>query len=178
MHVKRILVMVIVLVLAVMGCGEDKRSTEQKEADETASRIASKAMTIASGKEVNVEVNGETVQFKDADGNVTVHAGKGAKLLDEFPSDLHVYPEGEIIHTTSMGENEFSVTMQTKDDLNKVVDFHKKKMTEEGWQSETSMDMPNRAMLSYMKGDRVANLMIVQDKDGGTVISITTAVAK
>jgi len=174
MKVRMLVVLVVVAGLVVSGCGKKKQEAEQ----EAAARIVSKAMSMASGRDTKVEVDGDKVTFTDAEGGMTIHAGKGTELPKDFPSDILVYEAAEILHSASRGADGFSVSMQTQDALGKVVEFHKKAMEAQGWQSETAMDMPNRAMLVYKKGERMAHLMIASDSDGGTVISLTAATAK
>ncbi|MFC1452065.1 hypothetical protein ACFLSJ_01820 [Verrucomicrobiota bacterium] len=172
MNARMMVAWVVVAAVAATGCGKKK----QERDDAAASRIASKAISVASGKDVKVKVDGDTVTYTDAEGGVTMHAGKGAKLPQGFPDDLPVYEKAEILHAASMGEDEFSVSLQSKDAVAAVAGFYKESMESEGWEPETVMDMQNRAMLAYRKGNRAANVMIAADQDGGSVISLTTGV--
>jgi hypothetical protein len=162
-------VLVLACGIAVTGCGRNK---EQREAEDAA-RIASKAMSVASGRDVKVDVKGDTVTFTDAKGNVKIQGGKGTKLPPDFPADIPVYKQAEILHTASRDEDQFSVALQSRDAVDKVAGFYRDAMTSADWESETTLDMPNRAILVYKKGDRMLSVMISAKQDGGTVISMT-----
>jgi len=159
----------VVLVVGLLGTGCRKK--EKTAEDEAASRIASRAVSLASGKDVKVDVEGETVTFTDAEGEVTVRGGKGTELPANFPKDVPVYKGAEILQTSSHAGTDFSIAFQTRDAVDKVADFYKNEMESEGWESEQALTMPNRAILAYKKGNRMVTLMIAADEDGGTVVT-------
>ena len=103
----------------------------------------------------------------------TVAGGWTKPRPEDFPEDLPVYKKAEILNVLTRSKDEFSISMQTGDALDKVSAFYKEALESGGWVSETAMELPNRTILSCNKGNRVVSLMIVKDKDGGTVISVT-----
>jgi len=169
MMYSRVLV-VIVLVVMIAGCG--KKEKPAKATDDVASEIVSRAVSMASGQKTEVKVDGETVKITGTDGTVTVHAGKNGKLPEDFPTDLPRYKGAEILQSASQGKEAFAMSMQTEDALAKVAAFYKKEMASQGWESETAMDMPNRSILAFKKGNRAVNVMLMKNKEGGTVISL------
>ena len=161
--------LLLVSAVALTGCGKKK----QERDEEAAARAASRAMSFAAGKDVKVSVDGEKVTLTDAEGNVTIQGGKGTELPRDFPEDLPVYKQADILHTATRNQNEFSIAFQTSAAMDKVVEFYKKSMESRGWNNETAMDMPQRSILAYRKDNRTVSLMIAADEDGGTVVNIT-----
>ena len=111
MHVRIMVGCVLVLGVVATGCCKKKQEAE----DAAAARIASKAISLASGKDVKVQVDGDTVTFTDEEGGVRIHGGKGAKLPTGFPDDLPIYKKSEILQTASTSQDEFMVSIQTRD---------------------------------------------------------------
>jgi hypothetical protein len=165
------LLAVLAVAVAATGCGKKKQAAE----DETASKIASRALRLSTGQDVDVKVDGDKVTFTDGQGGVTVQGGKGTSLPTDFPEDVPVYSEADILRTAARGKDQFSVALQTKDTVATVAGFYKDAMKKKGWEAETGMDLPNRSIQAYEKGNRAVSLMIAADKDGGCVISMTAA---
>jgi len=162
-----VLLAVAAMAMALVACGK-----KAKKADEAAaSAIVSKAVSMASGQETKVDVSGETVTFRGDDGTVVV-TGKGAELPDDFPSDVPVYRGVQIMHSASSAEGHFSVSMTTLAPRTGVADYYKMVMPEEGWESQSTMNMPNATMLAYKKGNRAVSVMIAES-DEGTVVTIS-----
>ena len=122
-----------------------------------------------------VDVEGDKVTFSDTEGATTVQAGKNVKLPQGFPDDVPVYEKATILSVVSRSKDEFAVSLQTGDAVKEVAGFYKTGMESKGWKSETAMDLPNRSILAYEKGNRAASVMIAADKDGGSVITLTSA---
>lgn len=163
-----VVVTVLAVVFTLTGC---RRSRKKESEEEAADRIVSRAVSLASGKKTEVNVSGDTVQFKDAEGTLTVNAGEGAKLPDTFPKDIPVYKPASVMQSASRNENEFSVALQSKDDVEKIASFYTEGMAAEGWDAGQQMNMPNRSIHSYQKGKRMIHLMIFKGEDE-TVITI------
>ena len=135
-------------------------------------------------QDVDVTVDDEdsnvSMTFGGPDGNMTMMAGKKAKLPDNFPEDVPVYENATLRLTQTMNENQ-SVVLQlhTQDAPEKVTAFYKKEATAQGWTEEMHnvSQMGDRAMsmLNYSKGERVLNVVAAQNKDG-TLINLTTTV--
>lgn len=189
MRIRLAVVLMMVGAVVLTGCGGKKEEAKsapedvdvapaQQAEDETAAAIVSKAMSMASGEDVKVKVDGDKVTFTAEQGDVTIQGGEGTELPKDFPEDMPVYKNAVILHTATSGKDMFTVSLQSKDPVKTVSDFYKSTMESKGWESQTTMDMPNRSILAYKKGNRVASLMIAADNDGGTVISLNSGVDK
>jgi len=168
------MIVVMVLVAAVFAAGCGRKEAKQKAQDKMASDIVSRAVSTASGKDVKVDVKGETVTFKDADGSVTVHTGEDAKVPKAFPKDIPIYTKAEVAAVVNPAENAFSITLRSKDPVSTVAAFYGREMKAKGWKSETALNLANRAILAFKKGGRVAGAMIGTDGKGETVIVLNT----
>jgi hypothetical protein len=149
--------------LVLTGCG--------KKASEKLAEKMIEAAAAKDGVKADVNLSDGKMTIKTKEGTATYAAGKGAKIPENFPKDVHIY-DGATVFMAASVPNGFNLMLQTKDASDKVVPTMKSKMTADGWKEEAAMDMGQNVMLSYSKGDRKANVT-VSSADKMTQITLT-----
>jgi hypothetical protein len=137
------------------------------------------AVTSQSGEEnVSVNTEGGTYSVKSKEGEVTAVTGKNAKVPDNFPKDIPLYPGAEIAAVTTMTQQEmFSVQSTTADSLENTGAYFRKQFAANGWTEKQSMNQAGDApmqMLTYSKEGRTAMVMLMVES-GKTMINLQTA---
>lgn len=193
---------VVALVIAV-GCGQKASETAAQKATEKIlesalskdgqkvdvkiSRDGGAKMTIqgqdADGKMVNMKIGGEndavSMTVQGADGNVQMTAGASAKIPDDFPKDIPVYPglKLQMVQTIESGKS-YMVQGNSGDAVEKAAAFYKKEAAAQGWTEQSSMNQAGdnpMQMFTYAKGERTLTVMIMRDSsENRTSISLTT----
>jgi hypothetical protein len=162
----RILICLMVLVLMI-GCGGSEKA-EEKDAD----KVAEKAIEAHTGKAADLDIDKEHMRIQTKDGEMSITSGKSAKIPDNFPKDIPLY-KGLALDMAMEVPNGYSLSYTTKDDMSKVSQWHLNEMTSQGWTKEASMEMGDKRMLVFKKGERGVNLVISADTDQ-TRISLTS----
>lgn len=168
------LVMVLVVVAVVLaGLYFLGRALSRKIGEGIAGRVLSGI----SGKNVKVDSGGDKVTITGEGGKVAIETG--GDLPDSFPKDFPVYPGAKLVNSFSAKGEEgdgVSVVWETGDSFDKVTDFYKKKLQEDGWKVESTFEQKDSFTSSFKKGE-VGGFIGVTVGDGGKVtISVTIGV--
>lgn len=151
----------LLLALAVSGCG-----AIAEKATETA---------IEQSTGVKIDKDGEQVTIEGEDGAVGA-VGEDVKLPDDFPADVPVY-EGEI-KAVIAGENQWTVSLETPDDAQTVLDFYAEKLAADGWKKEMTANTPDGGMYSASKGERAVSVAVSSgsgEDAGKTVVTMSAS---
>lgn len=97
-------------------------------------------------------------------------AEAGVPLPDGFPKDVPVYPGATVIGSTT-AQNMVNVSLQTADQPQQVRTFYQEKLKQNGWETQSTMDVPQGTMLHATKDRRTQTVTIARDEDK-TVISL------
>jgi hypothetical protein len=153
------------LVLAT-GCDKIKEKIAEKAAE--------KAVETATGGDVKISSGGVTV--KDDKTGASAQLGTGAKVPDDWPSNVPVYPG--TVQASMAGENGKTVIVQTKDTPAKVSDFYKAKLT--GMKKQAEMDLGASKTLAWVDGKTTVSLMVSAggDDDHLTTVQLSVATQK
>ena len=145
------------LVLFFIGCGGGQ--------ERAAERAAEKSIEKETGKKADVDISKEKVTIKSEEGEFTVAGKGGASLPEGFPKDVYVYA-GADIKMSGKQENSFMLTLESSDDIKKVVNEYKDKMKSQEWKEKTTLDMGAQTMIEYEKDTRstVINVSKADDK--------------
>ena len=150
-------------VIGIQGCGEEKGETVYKQEDQ----------------EVTVKDKGDSVSVtvKTNEGTGQYTSGAAATIPKDFPKDVPTYPDMSVEFSGKQG-NMFTISGRTSDALEKVSASLKSSVVENGWAETLSMNQAAAGgqpgiMMSYMKEERVLNLVLAADQ-GGTAINIMT----
>jgi len=161
--------MLLVLVLA-SGC------FGQNIADKIAEEAIEKAIESDSGENVDIDFDDGEMTIESDDGEVSI--GMGSDLPDNFPDNVPVYPDMEIISSWSVTEDDkdsYSINGLTEDAGDDVFAWYKESLS--GWEIENefsaSGDDMKTSSLSAKSGGLVVVIMVVETEDEGTSIMLS-----
>ena len=143
-------------------------------------RMQERALEKASGGKVDIEHGGDTVTIKgDKPGDQLV-VGKDAKLPDDFPKTVPIYPGAKIIGSYAASgaagkDKGFTVQLETTDAPDKVVAFYKSKMPGGSAAQQFEMNGPTGHVLTYKDGTNAVSVITAASTDNKTT-SITLTV--
>jgi len=146
----------------------------QKVAEEITEEAIEKAIEEESGGDIEVDLSEEEMTIKSDEGEMTI--GTGAELPDDFPKEVPVYPDMEIVtsvKSTEGGRDFFSISGATSDPGDKVFNWYKDKMS--GWEitGEFTTDMGDDGKsytISGNDGKYNITVMILEDDEGTTIV--------
>ncbi len=174
--------------VAATGCG---KKAEEKLSEKLTEKLLEKSMakdgvqakvdisgnqmsfttTDADGKQAHVKMDGDSLVVEGPDGVQTFRAGGAGEMPQDFPADVYVMSGASVVSSISTpgGAN---LTLKSASSKADVVAQYAAQMKDQGWTTESTMDMGEMAMLSFAKGDRRASV-IVQAENGATDINLT-----
>lgn len=169
MDSKKVLVVLVALMLValVAGCGGISEKVGEKAAEKM----------IEKGTGGEVDIKGDDVTIKTKEGDAEVNIGT-KKLPDGFPKDFPVYKEAVIegsMSTKENGKTSMIVTLTSKDDFTKIVEFYKDKEKLGDYDVASTLDFSEAFTVGLKKGDvDVGSVMVGKnDNDTSIVISLT-----
>lgn len=154
------------LLVLVVGCG-------RKSGEATMANALEKAIERETGKDAQVNISEEGLSIRSMAEELTMTAGRDAKLPEDFPSDVLVYEKARIETAMQSGSGTV-LSLRSTDDPEKIVTVYKERMTAEGWTQQASMDMGSQQMAVFAKDDRIATVVVTPDDDA-SVIGLTLA---
>ncbi|MDP2210665.1 MAG: hypothetical protein Q8J63_02870 [Candidatus Aquicultor sp.] len=165
MDLKKVVVVLVALMLAVMvaGCG----SVSEKVGEKAAEKMIEKG---TGGK---VDIKGDDVTIKTKEGDTEVSIGS-KKLPDGFPKNFPLYKGAELqgsMSTKENGKTSMIVTLTSKDDYAKVVEFYNGKDKLGDYEVSSTLDLNEAFTLGLKKGDEdVGSVMIAKDEENTSLI--------
>lgn len=157
-----ILLLAIVLVLGLAGC----KSAEEKVAEKITESLLSD-----SDAKVDIEDGGDSITIETDEGETTISGG-GDELPDDFPRDFPIDDDYENTGSSSVtgpDATAFYVNLETDDDFDKVYEWYKGELEDEGWEITTDMlisDEEDSALVSATKDDMDVTMSINETSDG------------
>ncbi len=133
------------------------------------SGLASRILSSTTGQNVKIDDSGETITI----GNLTMGEG----IPKNFPKDVPIYPKSEVgghMSGTADGYNGSTITLASKDGVEKVFKFYTKEMKNQGWEYE-QIEMGGMKMLNLTKENRKAMITITPN-DNTTDILIAIGI--
>lgn len=144
-------VAVVASLLGGTGCSK----IQEKITEKVAEKAAEKAVEAQTGGKVDIDSNSGSMKIKDEKTGAVVEWGTQAKLPDNWPSDVPVYP-GAAIRASMSTNDGSSLSLETTDSIDKVSSFYKGKLS--GFKKEAEMDMGATKIVSYSEGKRKVSL--------------------
>jgi len=161
-------VLVVLLALALAGCGGDKAAEEITE------QVAGEAIG------GDVEVDDDTVTVTTDEGQATISGGEGA-LAEGFPEEFPIYDGATVKASAAVetgGATQYTATLGTSDPVGDVFDWYKSELSSNGWSIENEMRVSTgegeSAVVSAKKDGMEAAATIAED-GGETAVVITLA---
>jgi len=78
-----------------------------------------------------------------------------------------------VVTSSSVAEQGLLVAFQSKDTPERVFEFYRQKLAEQGWTVEGEMSSADQRMLIAGKGDRKASVLVSASEAGETQITLT-----
>ena len=123
---------------------------------------------------------GEKAALPGAEGLKNLAATVAEKIPSGFPTDFPLY-EGATKNfttaTTAEGTS-YTVTLDTPDAAQKVIDFFTKALPEKGYPLGMTMDVPNGTMMHFAKGEKTSGAVTITTDAGKTKAAVTLMMAK
>lgn len=162
-----ILVSLLLVLVFAGGC------LGQKISEKITEKVIEKAIESEGGDNVDIDLDDGEMTIESDDGEVNISTG--ADLPDNFPDNVPVYPDMEIISSWAVTEDDkdsYSINGLTDDAGDDVFAWYKSKLS--GWDIENefsaSGDDVKTSSLSAKSGGLVTVIMVVETEDEGTNI--------
>lgn len=99
-------------------------------------------------------------------------------LPADFPKDVPVMPDFQAVQSQTVAEAQaFSITGQTSQSTGEVFGYYQKEAAAQGWQEvQAQTAAEDMRMLIYAKEGRMLSVTIMAGQQGGTVVTVSTAV--
>jgi hypothetical protein len=120
------------------------------------------AIERATGGKVHIDTAGQGVTVASPDGGASVAWGASAKVPDDFPKNVPIYPGASIkgsVSTNDRGKSGFVLTMDCSDTPDPVVTYYK---TQLGSSMKSTMDMSSG----------LGHMMTFQDEANKQVVNV------
>jgi len=129
------------------------------------------------GEKATVRQDGDgagiTIEGKQGE-KVQIAAGEaGVSLPDGFPKDVPVYPGATVI-ASATAKNMMNVSLQTTDQPQQVKTFYQEKLKQNGWETQSTMNVPQGTMLHATKDQRTQMVTITRDEDKTVIALVVT----
>lgn len=159
-----LILLVVAGALALVGC--------QRIADQAVESATEAAIENATGNKVDIEEG--SVSIEGTDG-ASVNVGDAVGVPSDFPSDVPVY-DGVVRAAITTPEGH-SVTIETLDAPQKVLDFYQKELEGDGWVKEVSVSTADGGTYGAKKGERTVQVIAAKQGDQGdaTIVSLTAS---
>lgn len=135
---------------------------------------AEKIISDATGSDVtiNTKKGQEGVNIKSKDGdNLNVNAGDDVKLPKDYPSnDVPLYKGSKLISAVDMKVGDaksFTLILETKDSIEKVINFYEKELSDNGWEKVSSTNTGSYSVVYFHNKTKKigAEINISNDED-------------
>lgn len=154
----------LLLATVITGCGS-----------ETGQEFIAEQITEAlSGVEdIDIDVDGETISYAiGGENGYKATSGKGTRLPDDFPDDVLVYDDAEIISTVESADG-FMVSLSSEADPGDIKTTYLDFFEDNGWQQEGLADYGAMWTTQFTKGARSLTVLLMQGDDQPSSISLT-----
>lgn len=141
----------LLLATVITGCGS-----------ETGQEFIAEQITEAlSGVEdIDIDVDGETISYAiGGENGYKATSGKGTRLPDDFPDDVLVYDDAEIISTVESADG-FMVSLSSEADPGDIKTSYLDFFEDNDWQQELLADYGAMWSTQYTKGTRAVSLLL------------------
>lgn len=154
------------LLLALGAC--------RKAAEASAEAATEAAIEAASGKDVDIERDGDRTVIKTDEGEISMAAGEALPLPADFPKDVYLPKAYTVNSVMDMGGMRV-VSVMSKGKVSGLFNDARAQMQSSGWKQTMAMQhSADNAMLSFEKDKRNAVLSFNRAQSGpeGVVISV------
>ena len=156
----------LLLATVITGCGS-----------ETGQEFIAEQITEAlSGVEdIDIDVDGDTISYSigGAEG-YTVSSGQGTQLPEEFPDDVLVFDDAEIMSAVDSADG-IMVNLSSDADPDDIKAAYLEFFEDNGWQQEVLLDYGAMWSTTYTKGARslMVSLMLGDDQPSSISLALS-----
>lgn len=157
----------VVAVTVLPGCGKDDKASQQGE------KFAETMQEKATENRIDIDTDKEGITVMSEDGSGEMKIGAHASIPANWPKDIPIYQNAQVMMTNTRGNEGFQLMLQSSDSVEKATSFYRQQMTSGGWKEEQFMSMgSDMNNLFYSKGDRTTAVMVGAE-ESQTFINIT-----
>ncbi|HUM05062.1 MAG TPA: hypothetical protein VLT90_06355 [Terriglobales bacterium] len=157
MNTLRLFLITLVCITLTVGCSRSKTVSTPggKVTVEEGGKSGESAVTITGN-------NGEKLTFNSA----------GAKLPDDYPKDVPVASGAKVVMSASVNnsnQNGSNLVLESSDNMDNLVSFYKKGLTDNGWKINATVTQDKMTMLAASKDTRAISVHIQQEEGKSTI---------
>lgn len=150
----------------IIGCGQQLTGNNDDDGSSSKTNLAQGDV----GVKTSDSEHGGTVTGHGKDGPTTIQTGSAAQLPKNFPSDVYLHPNADILNLAITPESTM-IAFETEDSVQTVADAVKTNMLKNVWIETSGINMDGISMLAFAKDERTATV-IITPTDTTTQISI------
>jgi len=129
-------------------------------------------------EDVDIDADNGTISFAMDGESLSISSGMGTQLPEDFPDDILVYDDAEIIsvHEASGRSGDvMQVTLSSEADPDGIKTAYLAFFEDHGWQQEGFMDLSGAWTASYSKGERAVSIMLYppEGDDEPSMLAVT-----
>jgi hypothetical protein len=154
--------------LVLSGCGPDLGKA-----------IVEKTIESQTGGKVNVDADKGEMTIKSKEGDISASGTGSATLSADFPKDIYIAPDAQIMVSLANGQNKsYSAVYTTGMTASEIYAKYKKDLAAKGWaiEPQTEINTGDAKMIQYKKGTSRLNLIVGLSQDKSrTHVQVTGA---
>ena len=117
--------------------------------------------------------DGGSMTFKGKNGETVAITMDGGKIPDDYPKDVPLYEGTKVIMANAASEKHAKhLVLESKDAVDKIVDYYKKGLDSNGWKVEGTMNMGEMNMFTATKENRQLVIQIANGPDKRSITQI------
>ena len=153
----------LLLAAVITGCGSESGQE----------LIAEQITEALSGVEdIDIDVDGDTISYSigGAEG-YTVSSGQGTQLPEEFPDDVLVFDDAEIMSAVESADG-LMVNLSSDADPDEIKAAYLASFDDNGWQQESLNNIGEMWYAQYSKGTRRVQVMLMPGNSQSSTIGL------
>lgn len=140
--------------------------------EKTAEKMAEEAIEKQTGEEADINIEDGETEVKTKDGKATLKTGASVDLPDDFPEDVYICDNPNIIQTVG-AEGSYIVVYQTEMSSEDIANSYMTEMKKEGWKLEGESNQANQKIRAFKKDERSTGV-IISKADHLTRVKLST----
>ncbi len=144
----------------------------KKVQQKTAEKMAENAIYQATGGKVDVDINGNSIKYKDENGGSVEVNNKGTEIPNEWPKEIKLYNNEKPMGIVRQPDSVSFIVKTKETDINKISAWYKSQFSKNGWEEQTSANVMGSFVGSYQKNNKIINISVTPNQsEGGFVIT-------
>ncbi|MFH1536956.1 MAG: hypothetical protein ABID45_03150 [Patescibacteria group bacterium] len=145
--------------------------------DKAGEKVAEEAIETMTNSELDADFNDGTISINSEEGSVSIG---GTEIPDDFPSDVPVYANAEVVWTSfSSGDETYWIDFESTDDYTEIKAYYDAEIESNGWEVyDSSTYTSDGQETTLYSADRDNRTLIVtlshSESENKTMISVST----